>query len=42
VFSERLRILTLEAGVGHLENSIDGLDINPLAVIPPGLQVGNA
>src|ERR1700761_4065157 len=33
---------TLEANVGHLESSIDRLDINPLAVIPPGLQVGNA
>jgi iron complex outermembrane receptor protein len=33
---------TLEASVGHLESSIDRLDINPLAVIPPGLKVGNA
>ena len=30
-----------EASIGHLESSIDRLDINPLAVIPPGLQVGN-
>src|SRR6185295_16933953 len=34
--------LTMEASVGHLESSIDRLDINPLAVIPPGLQAGNA
>jgi hypothetical protein len=33
---------TLEASIGHLESSIDRLDINPLAVIPPGLQVGNS
>ena len=32
----------IEATVGHLESSIDRLDINPLAVIPPGLQTGNA
>jgi hypothetical protein len=29
---------TLEANVGHLESSIHQLDINPLAVIPPGLK----
>jgi outer membrane receptor protein involved in Fe transport len=33
---------TLEANVGHLESSMDRLDINPIAVIPPGLKVGNA
>jgi iron complex outermembrane receptor protein len=27
--------------VGHLEAGIDRLDINPLAVIPPGLVAGN-
>jgi iron complex outermembrane receptor protein len=32
----------LEATVGHLESRIDRLDITPLAVIPPGLVVGNA
>jgi iron complex outermembrane receptor protein len=32
----------VEASVGHLESSIDRLDINPLAVIPPGLRIGNA
>src|SRR6185436_12711088 len=32
----------LEASVGHLESRIDRLDISPLAVIPPGLVVGNA
>ena len=32
----------IEASVGHLESRIDRLDITPLAVIPPGLQVGNA
>jgi iron complex outermembrane receptor protein len=32
----------IEASLGHLESSIDRLDINPLAVIPPGLQAGNA
>jgi iron complex outermembrane receptor protein len=31
----------IEASVGHLESTIDRLDITPLAVIPPGLQVGN-
>jgi iron complex outermembrane recepter protein len=31
----------IEASVGHLESSIDRLDITPLAVIPPGLRVGN-
>ncbi|MBX5460950.1 MAG: TonB-dependent receptor [Steroidobacteraceae bacterium] len=34
--------LNIEASVGHLESRIDRLDITPLAVIPPGLQVGNA
>ena len=33
---------SIEGSVGHLESSIDRLDINPLAVIPPGLKVGNA
>jgi len=32
----------IEASVGHLESRIDRLDISPLAVIPPGLVVGNA
>jgi iron complex outermembrane recepter protein len=32
----------IEASLGHLESSIDRLDINPLAVIPPGLRTGNA
>jgi len=32
----------IEASVGHLESRIDRLDITPLAVIPPGLVVGNA
>jgi iron complex outermembrane receptor protein len=32
---------SVEASVGHLESRIDRLDITPLAVIPPGLQVGN-
>jgi iron complex outermembrane receptor protein len=32
----------IEASIGHLESSIDRLDITPLAVIPPGLKVGNA
>jgi len=32
---------TVEASLGHLESRIDRLDITPLAVIPPGLQVGN-
>jgi iron complex outermembrane receptor protein len=31
----------VEMSVGHLESRIDRLDITPLAVIPPGLQVGN-
>jgi iron complex outermembrane recepter protein len=31
----------VDASVGHLESRIDRLDITPLAVIPPGLQVGN-
>lgn len=31
----------IEASLGHLESRIDRLDITPLAVIPPGLQVGN-
>jgi iron complex outermembrane receptor protein len=31
----------VEASVGHLESRIDRLDITPLAVIPPGLRVGN-
>jgi iron complex outermembrane receptor protein len=31
----------IDASVGHLESRIDRLDITPLAVIPPGLQVGN-
>jgi len=31
----------LEASVGHLEATIDRLDISPLAVIPPGLRAGN-
>ncbi len=30
-----------EASIGHLESTIDRLDITPLAVIPPGLRVGN-
>jgi iron complex outermembrane receptor protein len=34
--------LNIEASIGHLESRIDRLDITPLAVIPPGLQVGNA
>jgi iron complex outermembrane receptor protein len=33
---------TFEASLGHLESSIDRLDINPLAVIPPGLRTGNS
>jgi len=33
---------SIEGSIGHLESSIDKLEINPLAVIPPGLQVGNA
>jgi iron complex outermembrane receptor protein len=33
---------SIEASVGHLESRVDRLDITPLAVIPPGLQVGNA
>src|SRR5262249_25972309 len=32
----------VEASIGHLESSIDRLDITPLAVIPPGLKVGNS
>jgi iron complex outermembrane receptor protein len=32
----------VEASVGYLDATIDRLDIPPLAVIPPGLQVGNA
>src|SRR5437879_4476420 len=31
----------IEASIGHLESRIDRLDITPLAVIPPGLRVGN-
>jgi len=31
----------VEASLGHLESRIDRLDITPLAVIPPGLRVGN-
>ena len=34
--------LNIETSVGHLESRIDRLDITPLAVIPPGLQVGNS
>jgi len=33
---------SIETSIGHLESSIDRLDINPLAVIPPGLRAGNA
>jgi iron complex outermembrane recepter protein len=33
--------LSVEASIGHLESTIDRLDITPLAVIPPGLRVGN-
>jgi len=32
---------SIEGSIGHLESSIDRLDISPLAVIPPGLRVGN-
>jgi iron complex outermembrane receptor protein len=32
---------SIEASIGHLESSIDRLDITPLAVIPPGLKAGN-
>ena len=31
----------IEASIGHLESRINRLDITPLAVIPPGLRVGN-
>ena len=31
----------IEARVSHLESRIDRVDITPLAVIPPGLVVGN-
>jgi iron complex outermembrane receptor protein len=33
---------TFDASVGYLDASIDELGIPPAAVIPPGLQVGNA
>jgi iron complex outermembrane recepter protein len=33
--------LNFEVSVGRLQSSIDRLDISPLAVIPPGLQLGN-
>ena len=35
-------VFTLDASVGYLDASIDELGIPPAAVIPPGLQVGNA
>ncbi|MGH8315352.1 MAG: TonB-dependent receptor, partial [Steroidobacterales bacterium] len=31
----------VEAGIGYLDAKIDRLDIPPLAVVPPGLVVGN-
>ena len=34
--------LRFDASLGYLDSSIDRLDISPVAVIPPGLQVGNA